>query len=85
MGFEKAHTLVLCFLYLPIPEFIAMWFFEGVGPACDILSTLMVIEVAVAVVVYVFAHNCPKCGKHVPQIRLRGNCRCHLCGYKIIE
>lgn len=84
LGFEKAHTLLLCMLYLPIPEFIATFFFRSECITCDFLALAMIIEIMIAIVVYVSAHKCPECGVHVPQIRLHGNCNCHACGYNLL-
>lgn len=76
---------MLCMLYLPVPEFVAMFFFQGGGFASNLLAFAMVMEVLIAIVTYVTSHNCPACECHVPQIRLHGNCKCHRCGFDLLE
>ncbi len=80
MGFEEAHTMLLCLLYLPVPEFVVLMIFQQVPVVRHIIATLMVVEIVGIFFVYLMWHRCPECRKHISQLHVHKDCRCHLCG-----
>lgn len=84
MGFEEAHTILLCLLYLPIPEFVIMLFFQETPIVCHILIGFMVLELLGALVIYLGLHRCPECHARVAQLHMHRDCKCHYCGHTLI-
>lgn len=84
LSFEEAHTLVLCLIYLPIPEFVVMILFDR-GLVCSVMTGLMVLEIVMAVVIYLGWHKCPQCTKMVAQFHIHKDCNCHHCGYRLLR
>lgn len=84
LGFEKAHTLLLCLLYLPIPQFVVLLIFEH-GIVCHIMMLASVIELIMANIVFLGFHKCPGCNKHVVQFHIHKDSCCHFCGFNLLE
>ncbi len=85
MEFEEAHTMLLCLLYLPVPEFIVLMIFQQMPIVRHIIAWLMVVEVVGVFFVYLIWHRCPDCRKHISQIYVHKNCRCHACGGSLLH
>lgn len=85
LEFEEAHTILLCMLYLPIPEFVGMLFFQENSMVRHVLCFLMVLELIVAGTVYLIWHRCPDCRRHISQMHVHNDCRCHFCGCYLLK
>lgn len=85
MEFEEAHTMLLCLLYLPVPEVVVLMIFQQVSVVRHIIAAFMVVEMIGIFLVYLIWHRCPSCGKHISQIHVHKDCRCHICGSALLH
>lgn len=82
VNFEEAHTLLLCLLYLPIPEFVVLLIF-GNGLVSHLMAILMVAELFAAIVVYLLWHRCPSCNKTIAHFCVGQDGICPFCGQEL--